>query len=646
MMRCRLIFTLLVVQLAILHVRAIKGFVSPGNAGPVRVPTQLRMFGKNSNKINQAAQQQQESKSSSSSSPMTSVPRIAVKPRPLVSLDEKTGRYIPPPKALTPDSSSVSPQDQEEFTYNDSLGGWGAFKDGVYGIVDSVSGLRSNKTPNGIADRTISVAYSDTVGKKASPSSPDSTPGKRLLETYNKSLKNDPETREDISTGENLFTSDTRKTFNIAKDTFYNAVDALGKKEKTEKDEAADISIEMNLFRVATKPSFNEEESVALVSSQLDDLVSTNPLKRFKARVAIATEQRKRERNLQANNKNQAFAALKNMFYSFVETCQAIYLIVLSIPEEVEKMIEATQDAMETTQTQIQSSIVEIQQTPDKIEQAVVQTRATTTETIETIKQIPIQVESKLTETKEGITKTIQEVQAIPGKVEQTVTETKKSIEDTKQGVANFVQKVEDLTFDAKVMVGLEKAKPPPPPPPPPPKTSQDIAREVAGEAVKLAGKGAVVVAKGTAGMGISGAKLAWNAATKAQEKKKMEQQQKKELQRNVEESVRAAATSAKAEDIIPKRVPKAENLPKPPRTIAEIDPLLEKEVAEALRVAEEALAAGKQEQAVAIAKTEGIPTMDINEAVMKAKEAAAQARKDAAELEAMLMERKYYVKE
>merc|ERR1712087_665124 len=93
------------------------------------------------------------------------------------------------------------------------------------------------------------------------------------------------------------------------------------------------------------------------------------------------------------------------------------------------------------------------------------------------------------------------------------------------------------------------------------------------------------------------------------------------------------------------------------PKTIGEIDPLLEREVADALRSAEEALdSAQAAADAAASAKEDDededndneessstLTTIDINEALQKAKLAAAQARKDAEDLESMLEKRKQF---
>uniref|UniRef100_A0A7S3Q8V2 Uncharacterized protein n=1 Tax=Chaetoceros debilis TaxID=122233 RepID=A0A7S3Q8V2_9STRA len=597
-----------------------------------------------------------------------SVPRIAVKPRPLVSLDEKSGRYIPPPKeVLSVSSSSHDKSDTisygnepDGYDYYESMSGWSTFKDGIYGVVDIVKGLRREKTVNSITDRTLEVAYTDTVGDSATSrsetaasirkalsfSSPTQTPGSQLLEKYEKSLKTKTKSSEfndsSISTGENLFTTESRKTFNSVKDTLYDTADSLKKKKKENKPkpEATSTSTSTS-YKVPTKPSFNEEVSVKLISSNLEGITSNNPIKRFKAQRAIAIEERKRQSRLQREERKQTFDNLKQMVFNFVESLQVMYQVILSIPSEVEKAIDSTQYSIATAQTQIQDNFLELQKAPAKIETFVQESKRTTLETVETVQAIPGQVEKQIVDTKEGIVKAVEDVQAIPGNIERKINETKKSIEETRQGVENFVQKIEDITFDAKVLAGLEKARPPPPPPPPPPKTAQDIAIGVAGEAAKLAGKSAVVVATGTVGMGVAGAKIAWGAASNEITKNREKQQRLQVV------SLDKIGVQEQEESIAIAKAVSAVTAVDRPQTMAEIDPLLEKEVREALRVAEEALSATENSATTSVTapirSIDGIPTMDINEAVKKAKEAAFQARRDANDLEAMLMERKLY---
>jgi hypothetical protein len=75
-------------------------------------------------------------------------------------------------------------------------------------------------------------------------------------------------------------------------------------------------------------------------------------------------------------------------------------------------------------------------------------------------------------------------------------------------------------------------------------------------------------------------------------------------------------------------------------QTLADIDPLLDNKITEALRSAEAALYAKKQSKKIQNDKNTGVITIEINEAVRKAKEAAELAKKDADELEAMMNER------
>ena len=107
-------------------------------------------------------------------------------------------------------------------------------------------------------DRTLEVAYTDTVGARSesetettaasirkalslsSPTPQTRTPGSQLLDKYEKSLKTKSKSSE-LNTGENLFTTELRKTFNSVKDTLYDT----GKKKRSRDHWMAGVEIIM-----------------------------------------------------------------------------------------------------------------------------------------------------------------------------------------------------------------------------------------------------------------------------------------------------------------------------------------------------------------------------------------------------------------
>jgi hypothetical protein len=554
---------------------------------------------------------------------VNTVPRLNVRPRPVVSLDEKTGMYVRPfDDAKAPQSSSGFEQAQLRYILeqdDSALSGWGSFKDLIFDTFDSVTSIRSRfgrkQTTNSILDRKLAYSYSDTVEYKEqnpllgsildrddSSVSVRESPGEKLMEQFESSVQS---TNTDVSTGTDLYRSDTRKSFDDAKDAIYNLLDGGAQKKKENKQPfrgqtpAPAIEEITQSFKAAAKPSINKDKTVVNLTPYLADLHSQNPIKRLQARLAISTAERKRKRQIQRENLENAIDGVKLMIYDFADSIQVMYEVLLNLPKKVEETVEATQYAIEESVLQTKNTVKEVKALPSKVQQKIEDTK----QSVENTKKATIEV--------------VQEVQSIPSKVDRSIQDTKQSIRETKEGVEKFVVKVEDLTYGAKVLVGLEQPKPKPPPPP---KTTSEIAMEVAGTVAKTAavttGKAAVIVGKGTVGMATSAVKIAINSAKEQAEKKKQETTAKQVLERTAVQPSAPVTTS-----------------------IAEIDPLLEKEVAEALRSAEAALVEAESNK-VKSTKNE-LLSIQINEAVVKAREAAAQARKDADDLEAMLKKKR-----
>lgn len=556
------------------------------------------------------------------SSKKKNIVRIPVKSRPLVVLDEKTGKYVP--QQSLPDVAVPGISEKETLVEINQVSGWDTFKGGVYNMVDGITSIRRTKSKNSIKHRTIAVAYSDTIEAKVASSDKETAPGQKLMQQYEASLKTTPENvPRDLSNGENLFKSDLQKSFDSAKDSMYGTIDNLSWKKKPP---SSIPNTQEVINKLPSKTSINNDVEVTTLSANASALNSANPLKRLKASLAIFFEERKRKRFEAAASRRAAVDNLKRFIFDFIDTVQVMYEALLSTPAQLERSALSAQDAVEETMLAIQKTPEKIQRVLEDTKKSVEETQKVTMGVMEDVKAFPQKVSTSV----EGV---VTEVQAIPRKVETSMEQTKQGVQQTVKGVQQFMQKVEDMTNEMKYMTGLEAR---PPPPPKPPRTTEELAKDVAVGVAKgtasLAGKAGVVVAKGTAGMAVSGAKLAWQAATADQPKK----------------------TAAKSRDIVipASSMATKESKAGTPKSIAEIDPSLEAEVVEALRVAEEALAAPKAESAeidayaVAAAVQKRGPVVstkdiDINEAVRRAKTAAAQAKRDADELEAMLAERR-----
>ncbi|GFH46668.1 hypothetical protein CTEN210_03142 [Chaetoceros tenuissimus] len=554
---------------------------------------------------------------------LSSRPRIPVKPRRLMKLDPETGRYVPTKEEI--DASLLKTPKEEKKSL------WKSFKNGIYGTADFVKGKKKGKKQN-----TMENAYSDTVESKLKSSyrvpraiSPNVvvddvvTMEKDIINSFDSSLKTSPlVVNKDLSTGENLYQSDLRKSFESAKDVIYNTVDSLS----AEKSEKAKMAVEEH--KVVAKPSRNKDKIVQAVPA----LKSSNPLTRMKANLAIASEERRRRRAIEQEKRDATFNSIKQVLFDFVENIQVAYAAILNIPNEVEQSVAKTQ-------YQIEGAIDEIQKTPKNIQnfvdgtiKSVEEGQKAVVKAVDDVKQIPRKMSETVTSTVKDVQATVEEIQAIPSKVNNSIEETKKSINDTKKSIEGFVQEVRYVT-------GVEKR--PPPPPPTPEEARKELAKKVVKETVSLAGKATIVVAKGTAGMAVSGAKLAMQAAATA---RKDEEQKKKEA------LIAQQQMKMQASIDVPT-----------PRSIAEIDEDLDKEVAEALRLAElvgtktdtkeetkpESTSISTSESKLPLQKK--IPRrrpvavapkdIDINEAVFKAKQAAYKAQKDVDEMKEILQD-------
>jgi uncharacterized protein YoxC len=297
----------------------------------------------------------------------------------------------------------------------------------------------------------------------------------------------------------------------------------------------------------------------------------------------------------------------------------------------VEKNVERTQDVIGRTVEEIQSTPKKIQQQVEGTKKSLQESQAKALQFVNDVQQVP----KKVGDTVVG---TVREVQSLPIKVQSSIEETQKSIETARE-------EVQSLVMETKYLTGLEK-RPTPPPPPPRPKTSSEKAKELAVKVTKgtalFAGKASVVIVKGTVGMLASGVKLAWQATTSRRKKTVMVENYSKSDASTKYSSIRVS-----------------QSLDTAPKSIADIDPMLEKEVSEALLLAEAAVSMQERKENnlrtslvdsdvdSSNASNSPIPApvvspndVDINEAVKRAKAAAEQAKRNAEELEEMLNKR------
>ena len=282
--------------------------------------------------------------------------RIAVRPRPLLKLQEKgvykricdggqdTDRTSSNGSTSTSASISASNPVPDASSHKEEINSssWVAFKDGFYNCVDFVTRANSKNTiSNSITNRKMAVAYSDTVEARLGnhnrsrankskpiaikpPASSRADYGEleeNLLLQYQASLKTSPFIEnKDISNGENLYQSDLRKSFDSGKDVIYGTIDSLTAKKGKEGDfEGFAASLFPNTheeFKVATKQSMNRDETLAIVLEYASDLTSANPIKRLKANLAIAADGRRRKRTLERERREATVNGIKQILVS------------------------------------------------------------------------------------------------------------------------------------------------------------------------------------------------------------------------------------------------------------------------------------------------------------------------------------------
>jgi hypothetical protein len=214
---------------------------------------------------------------------------------------------------------------------------------------------------------------------------------------------------------------------------------------------------------------------------RVEDLLSEDAVKRFQAQKEI----REREARLRAEARNEKIRAKKEDLYRVVDAMQAA---VDSFPESIEK-----------TEKVLKESIDVVKEIPTKVSKVV-----------EEVKAIPTTVKMKADETKKVVaesidrtTRVVEEVIDVPQKIKEKVQDTQKTFTVTQDTMNEGVT-------DMKVTLGLEKPKPKPPKTPPPEEeTLNDLALKATSNVAAGVGKAAWWATK-------SVASAAWNGAQSA----------------------------------------------------------------------------------------------------------------------------------
>jgi hypothetical protein len=522
--------------------------------------------------------------------------KIAVKPRARVMLDRETGK-------LTEIKSAAVPSNERRIKP------WNFIKQTFYSTADAVKSIR------GVSKKThrspqIVEGYGSTIETTVLKTSTTLTsPGERLMKEYQE--------RSSIDLAE---VEQNTNLFNSLKSTIYNTVDGISSLFK--KEEPKPQKTPLQSYKAVVQPTL---ATAPQVKTALPDLKSSSPAKRVLAELQIRgweEEQRKRKRDYQ---RQQAANSFKETVYSIGDGFVEFVSSLESVPAKLEEAATATREFISVVPTVVGNTVETVASIPKKVE--------------ETVTNIQSTIESSITTTK----KTAQEVQALPGKIQ-------KSVKDTKEGIDETITNV-------KVLVGVEQKKPAPPRvPPPKPRTAEELAWDVAGGVASITGKAAWFVTVGAAKLTFAGAKLAFNKLTETMVEHRTADAGMTDTvvaSTAVVETPKAVSIEVDVKVVETPSKPKSSfgsffgntksqpNVEPVPTTVVEMtdttsmteQEALDKEVSEALKLAERALALANEEGMDDAPKKNGKKS-ELDIALEKARKAAVTATAQAVEME------------
>lgn len=421
--------------------------------------------------------------------------------------------------------------------------------------------------------------YNDVIERRVfSPSTVP--PGQRLMQEY----KERGPTLKVVQPEESFFDS--------FKESVYSAADSMAAPKQPAQSTPSPLEGVQD-FKPYTQPTILASSTIR---DSLPQVQSSNPFKRFFAERKIRRWEDAQRKRDEALDREAQIQAMKDTVYAVVDTVQAGAEIAAQTPEKMAETASAAKNAA--------YSVLDWAKTvPDLAASATDALVSIPKQLQNTASGVQQTVESTAQSTVKTTKNVVDGVVGIPQKVVQTVEGTKQGIGNTVKAVENTVKSVDDTTTRFKVWTGLEKPKPKPPPPKPIKElTVTNLAWDI----------GAPIV-QGTADFvwwfGSNSAKLGFRKA-----KQSMEDARKKQKEKQKEKEVLTTAA-----EFVPVPPPEAPPLP---QTLAEASSIeLEEEVTEALALAQSALREVESE------------TVQLEEAVRRAKAAAIAATKDGVEI-------------
>lgn len=507
---------------------------------------------------------------------------------------------------------------------------WSRLKGGVYTCVDTISTIpnlfnRKASSKSKLQMGQISNGYGDKVEAIQSIDSVSDTD--LMLRQFEAMQREERiKTENNLSANKNYFKPPTRKMVNEVKGTLYSTTDAISGLINSPKEVGYKPVMASSNFKAGVKPLNNDDLNLK-VQQLVPNLASKNPLVRIKAERKIQNLERQKIKRQRDTNREVNYQKAKEFLFTARDVVSQTADYIRMIPDSAQEAAVQTQQFAASTKTLAENTISNIQATPATIESTI------------------NDVTNAIDDTKKTTQVVIQDIQNIPNTVQSKISETSRNVEETVKSVQDTVEKVQQIPTNIKISVGLL----PKPSPPPRPKTETEIASEVFGNVMKTLVKVAWVFTKGAFGLGAAGAKAALG-----------------NVQKETDEDVRKGTFISKRVFALSRQTnPKAKRDKPIITSVADVDAKLNEEVNTALDLANAALAQADKKEAISSYKEKTKNTQvatpkstlesavmirevedddydvsEIENALTRAREAAARATSDAKSIEDMFQKK------
>lgn len=354
----------------------------------------------------------------------------------------------------------------------------------------------------------------------------------------------------------------TNSVFDTVKDAAYKTADVA--------------SSLVNVIEKTKAKRVEEKEKIPLkralsyeLVDTIPDLNSPNLILRMAAEVKLKNLELEQEAKMKRQDLENKVNNFKQTVYSVGDSINETVTYVKEFPEKTMKQVQLAQDYVNSVPGKIQKTVDDITAIPSKVEAKVY--------------EVQTSIDNTITKTKQ----TIDDVKAIPSRVKETYESTKKTIDNT-------VKTVEEVTTNTKVLLGLEKPKPKPPKTPPPKATTTtNVAMQVAGGIASVSGKAFLWIGKSAVDLTFKAAKAGVEAAAKQIESQAPLELPKIDIglptipkQSSTTQTSNSDSSQSSEKQLSSAKVAK-ETIPT--RGVTDTEDL-EKQVSEALKLAEEAL--------------------------------------------------------